>query len=731
MTVVLPEKKSTYPPTLDCRGFEDETGQWLAAAAWARTKLEQNHKQRIAIVVPNLDQSRNKIEHALHEILCPHKLFQASTSHHRPFHLSLGKNIAQYPMIQAALTLLSLTVHRVLPYDVLASVVISPFLRGEHSEAIQRSQMEMWMRTQLPFECTLSTLIETMKRADETIHCPILVDTLSGIDSMILTENPKRSFMFWGQFFKQCLEQSGWPGDTPTTSDEHQTAEAFFGHIKSIESIDLIGSVVTVSTAFGNLEKQLNEKPFQPEAEDVPVEVMGVLEAAGIQFDAIWFSGLSEKNWPPPLNPSPFIPRQPQQTSGLHQASIALNNELALSMQARLLADCDEIIYSRPLTENGLPLAPSPLIPFDVVATGTNESKLNLHEGALGERVQHRQDPTSLIQKMRHGFADTRQSIPPAGSDLLEWIDDDPGLPVTNPDMQGGTSLIQDQSLCPFRAYARHRLGARSHDPNEQGLDALDRGSIIHGALERLWTELRTLDRLKQMNDEERRSLVKQCAIDASRRYAFISGCGTRFLQTQTQWLCRLLDQWLETELKRKQDFSVVELEKTQTLTLAGLSLKFKIDRVDQLDDGSLVLLDYKTGSPTPLGQWMERRPEAPQLPLYAIAQTDPIEVIAFAHVINGQTGFRGISNETDFHHTASGELKVTPLEHHRSIKTTTSDWDTLIDHWRENLSALAVDFLQGKADVDPINALACSRCDLHGLCRVQELQQNSYQEAE
>ena len=62
--------------------------------------------------------------------------------------------------------------------------------------------------------------------------------------------------------------------------------------------------------------------------------------------------------------------------------------------------------------------------------------------------------------------------------------DDHRAPPLENGDIRGGTGVLQAQSDCPFRAYATQRLGAADLTPPRPGLDARDRGSLLHQALE-------------------------------------------------------------------------------------------------------------------------------------------------------------------------------------------------------------------------------------------------------
>jgi len=45
--------------------------------------------------------------------------------------------------------------------------------------------------------------------------------------------------------------------------------------------------------------------------------------------------------------------------------------------------------------------------------------------------------------------------------------------------------MVKDQAACPFRAFAAHRLGAEGLQFPHTGLDALERGTLVHRVLAR------------------------------------------------------------------------------------------------------------------------------------------------------------------------------------------------------------------------------------------------------
>jgi hypothetical protein len=60
----------------------------------------------------------------------------------------------------------------------------------------------------------------------------------------------------------------------------------------------------------------------------------------------------------------------------------------------------------------------------------------------------------------------------------------------TEESTRGGARLLELQAACPFRAQAEVRLGARALEEPAMGVDAAERGDLVHAALARLWSEL-------------------------------------------------------------------------------------------------------------------------------------------------------------------------------------------------------------------------------------------------
>jgi len=271
--------------------------------------------------------------------------------------------------------------------------------------------------------------------------------------------------------------------------------------------------------------------------------------------------------------------------------------------------------------------------------------------------------------------------------------------PISSEAVQaGGMKVIADQAACPFRAFAIHRLGARELDDIELGVSPRERGTAAHVALEILWQELKTQQELIERPPAKLSELIRSCASAAlertlGRRH---TGAIERFRILEQARLEKLLEEWLAVE-RRRPPFRVIETETAAVVELASLQLRIKVDRIDvEESDGGHVIVDYKTSKVLKITAWEGERPDAPQLPLYAVKSEHLVSKIFYGQLV-------------------SGKLRWLPAEG--------ADAQKCMPEWKRVLEKLAADFLQGRAAVDPKDGRkTCANCRLGPLCRVGEL---------
>jgi RecB family exonuclease len=185
-------------------------------------------------------------------------------------------------------------------------------------------------------------------------------------------------------------------------------------------------------------------------------------------------------------------------------------------------------------------------------------------------------------------------------------------------------------------------------------------------------------------------------------------------LEIENEWLeCRVAE-LLAADLGRS-PFAIEGVEEQRSISIGGMTLTLRIDRVDRLDDGSIAVIDYKTGSDAEPDAWLGERPRLPQLPLYAQALgMDRVSAVAFGRVRTGDTRFCGLTRDSAvFTGLRSPAEKGWPKEY--------SSWEELLQAWRRRLDTLASEHVQGDARLAPDPTHACKYCHLAALCRIGE----------
>ncbi|WP_346732076.1 double-strand break repair protein AddB, partial [Sphingomonas sp. GC_Shp_4] len=136
----------------------------------------------------------------------------------------------------------------------------------------------------------------------------------------------------------------------------------------------------------------------------------------------------------------------------------------------------------------------------------------------------------------------------------------------------------------PYSFYARRVLGLMPLDPVDADPSAAWRGTAVHDILEQWWK-------------------LDACAVDAlhGRAIAMLDDERTHPMM-RALWRPRLMEaiDWIAGQVgaQAETDRVVASAEGKGSITVAGITLTGRYDRVDRLADGSLAIVDYKTGKP-------------------------------------------------------------------------------------------------------------------------------------
>ncbi|MFZ3323894.1 MAG: PD-(D/E)XK nuclease family protein [Usitatibacter sp.] len=663
---------------------KDEIG---AASRWARARLEANPGARIGVVVPDFARSRARVQRIFARNMRPDHLV-APNAGAFPFDVSLGQPLADFPIVADALLALEIAGAGG-PFEHASRVVRSPFIAGAESELGVRARLDARLRERSGPRVTLDSLARLCSSPNSP-RAPTLVEILQALakhrESALCG---KKGLSEWAKGFSEALRIAGFPGERTLDSAESQALAKWHELLGDLARVERVTGKMDCEDALRRVEQLARDTIFQPEGSDAPILVAGVLESAGLEFDHLWVMGLTDDAWPLPARPNPFVPVAMQRAAGVPQADPSSSLELDRRITQGWSHAAGEVVFSHSKMRGESELSPSPLIAGVALA--------KLEDLSIAP-------PVSL-----------RDAIRRAGA--IETLDDSHAPPAPDGVIAGGTGLFRDQGACPFRAFAKHRLGCRDAPESPRpGLDPRDRGNIVHAMLAELWRVLGNKQRLDDASADELRSIVAASvdkAVESVKRYRQ-DVLGGAFGRLERGRLARIAHEWLAEEKKRG-DFEVVAIEDKQPATFGGVTVNVKLDRMDDIPGAGQLVIDYKTGKANPSGLMVPRLDE-PQLPMYALSR-DNVVAVAFAHVRTGEMAFRGLAKVDKI---ARG---VEPVgKGSTAIAKFYSTWTDAMARWKGELESLGTAFASGDARVDPKRGPeTCKQCEQQPLCRIAE----------
>ncbi|MBV8521425.1 MAG: double-strand break repair protein AddB [Acetobacteraceae bacterium] len=336
-------------------------------------------------------------------------------------------------------------------------------------------------------------------------------------------------------------------------------------------------------------------------AEHPRVFIWGLLEARLQTVDTVVLGGLAEGAWPPATDPGPWLSRPMRARVGLlspeHRVGQAAHDFFTAACAART------VVLSSPRRRDGAPAVPARwLVRLDAFLAGSGAS-LPRHPATDWARMLDR--PVNGAQP----------ALPPA-----------PRPPVALRPRRLSVTEIEKWLRDPYAIYARHVLKLARLDPLDQDSDAADYGAIVHEALHRFIGK-HGLDWPREAPELLQQDM--QHALDrAEIRPALAAWWRPRLL--------RIADWVANVEAKRRQAGAPLEV----ATEVAGeweiarprgpFGLRARADRIERRSDGTLIIIDYKTGAPP--SQRDVDAGYAAQLPLEAAMA----EVRAFGEGLTG-----------------------------------------------------------------------------------------------
>ncbi len=653
----------------------DPDKEWTLAAQWAVEQLKRDPHGRYAIVAARLEA----------DVVLAHRNLRAALisdadGEPLPYNIAVARPLSEWPLVRAALAWLRAMVELAQkkhcePADLGQALLAGGCAGGQH-EASGRATIDAIWRKQAKIRVSIADFTDLLAQ-----HTPQLALAWQQCVSMWLDDTGSAGIDIWAARFRRWLQALGFPGQTRLDSHAYQVVEAFDGLIDRYARQAPVAGVVGFRVAVAMLARVARETPFQPQRDPAArLDVLGFLESEGGRWDGVWVLGLTDDVLPAVPKPNPFIPLAALRMANAPRATPERELHWARTMYQALLSCAPEILLSHAQHEGESELRPSPCIA---------DLEISQRDLAPGTQTQC----------------------------LLEYVHDDQGPPLTAGNVtRGGIGVIDTQARNPLWAFVKYRLGASQLADYADISDQNARGVFLHRAIELVWRLVPDQQALHDLHHGGRvPDLLEQAVGQAADECLQDYGQVLRSLEVSRG--LRILADWLILELNRKA-FRVRDVEQKYQWSHGALELSLRLDRIDELHDGRLAVIDYKAGDASidPKSDWMRPRPVGLQLPFYAAVlagEDQPVAALVLARLHAREVKLKGL---------VDGDYGLDGLSAVREWPAFSDyTWDGLMAEWRRTIEGLANEYADGIARNQSLRADDMKYCDVLPFLRLTE----------
>lgn len=332
------------------------------------------------------------------------------------------------------------------------------------------------------------------------------------------------------------------------------------------------------------------------------LNILGPLEARLQHADLVILGGLNEGSWPPEADVDPWLSRPMQADFKLPLPERRLGLSAHDFVQ---LACAKEVLITRSKRVAGTP---------------TVASRFLLQMEAVLQALGYHGPDCDALRPVQPLDSWARHIDKP--EEVKACYPPRPLPPVESRPKKLSVTEIGTWMRNPYAIYAKRILGLRKLDEIDKGVTASDRGTMTHEILE---------DFLRAYPNKLPENALEELLKIARKNFAQYKDIP----QVEAFWWPRFkrIAEWFVSTMKERaaRGISIIAIESKGKTEFANGSfvLDGRADRIDRLPDGSLEIIDYKTGT-LPTDKIIKQGYE-PQLALLAAIAED--------------NGFAGIEN--------------------------------------------------------------------------------------
>ena len=319
---------------------------------------------------------------------------------------------------------------------------------------------------------------------------------------------------------------------------------------------------VPVHEAPSVLVTLMQDGVVRPRQKDHPrLAILGPMEAQLQSADVVILAGLNEGVWPAPPSADPWMSRPMRVDFGLRPAEQRIGQE---AHDFYALCAAREVVLTRSLRVNGTPTVPARWL-----------QRLDVAAPALKHGEDH---PLLLVARLLDAPERVAACSPP-----------EPRPPLSARPRTLSVTEVETLQRDPYALYAKRILRLKKLDDLNMDVGVRERGTFVHAVLQRMLEAFP-----EEMPDREaayqKMLTIGEEELEAAGMASVRAWWQPRFERLAAWFVDVQRERYLEGKPRWLEVKGALKLEPDFTVTA-------RADRIDERVDGSLAIIDYKTGT--------------------------------------------------------------------------------------------------------------------------------------
>lgn len=336
----------------------------------------------------------------------------------------------------------------------------------------------------------------------------------------------------------------------------NRACEAIFEGLKELEKANARGFHFNIADSLHLLAEFSDARIFDSVRLENQIYIKNWLEIFWSSEKHLLLGDFNDGKVPEKIFGDAYLPDSLRTLAGIRNSK-KRNIRDSFMLQTLLLTRPKSLAFFLPKTDfNGEPLTPSRLL---------------------------LQNAPNLPQKVKHIFSSRPETKNSSFFDSSWKLK----IPDANIEYLSATDF-KAYIKCPFTFYLERILKMKKTDTDKEELDAMQIGSIVHSAMEKM-------SKNKSYKIDELFADAKKAFEEDLRK--FVGDEISPAIEIQKELLYSRLWAAAECEIKhRAQGWKTIHTEKDfSSLEIEGVKIKMRIDRIDENANGDILIIDYKT----------------------------------------------------------------------------------------------------------------------------------------